>query len=117
MDYYQDCMKRDECYKCKSEPIQFKNDYFKKCQEKKKCDACIELPPIHDFNKMPEECGPNVEYSCMKTGYSCPQYNGSDHDWIFSVPSQYNALVNLRNVLYPNQEEEQCFIDDEYKFN
>ena len=110
MDYYNACLKKKECYECMQEPLQFKMDYFKKCQEKKRCNNCVHLPPEHYFNQMPSNCGPNVEYSCMRTGEYCPQHNGSEYEWIFSLPDKYNALLQLRDILYPDN----CFQEDEY---
>ena len=112
MDYYSQCLKREECYKCMQEPLQFKMDYFKKCQEKKMCNDCVQLPAEHYFNQMPSNCGPNVEYSCMNTSQYCPQHNANDYEWIFSQPNKYNALMELRNILYP----ENCFLDDEFVY-
>ena len=110
MDYYNDCLKREECYECQRKPRQFKMDYFRKCHDKIKCDSCIQTPPTHYFNQMPSSCGPPPEFSCMKTADMCPQHNGSDFEWIFSVPDKYNALMGLRNILYPDN----CFEDDMY---
>lgn len=110
MDYYNQCLKHKECYKCMQDSPEFKMDYFKKCHEKKMCNECINLESNRYFNQMPCNCGPNVEYSCMNTSQYCPQHNANDYEWIFNQPNKYNALMELRNLLYPQN----CLGDHEY---
>lgn len=108
MDYYNEYLKRRECYQCMQEPLQFKMDYFNKCLDKKRCDNCIKLYSEYYFNQMPKECGQTPEFSCMHTGQYCHQHNGSDYEWIFNLPDKYNALLELRKIIYPDN----CFDED-----
>lgn len=71
---------------------------------------CITVPPEFYFSLLPPSvCGTrSPEFSCMRTGCICPQHNATDYEWIFSMPNKYNALLGLRERLYPNN----CFYDD-----
>lgn len=116
MDYYNDCMKRQECLNCENQPHRYLEDTetreFKEFvkQQSNGCNECIELPPKHYFNQMPSSCGSNVEYSCLNTGFTCPQHNASPYEWIFSLPNAYRAQVLLRDIIDPDN----CLYEDEF---